>query len=93
MAGVKLTKAQRELLELLPCSAVQSYKPAIALVEHGFAEWAEGRFYAILLRPTDAGKAFLTNQPAQAGDAAQVVGESSREDPLPTQSSEAKADG
>ena len=63
---IKLTKPQRELLDLLESrdhrkmgvSCASNYKPALALVHLGLAEWRNPR-YVTRLFLTDAGREFL----------------------------------
>lgn len=63
---IKLTKPQRELLDLLQSwdhqkigvSCASNYKPALALVRLGLAEWRTTRYVAKLFI-TDAGREFL----------------------------------
>lgn len=63
---IKLTKPQRELLDLLQSRdhqkvgvfCVSDYKPALALVRLGLAEWRNPR-YVTKLFLTDAGREFL----------------------------------
>lgn len=63
---IKLTKPQRELLDLLQSRdrqkvgvfCVSTHKPALALVRLGLAEWSNPRYVAELFI-TEAGREFL----------------------------------
>ncbi len=55
----KLTKAQRDLLHVIrlaSANVADTYRPAKALVEMGFADWQEGRYGSMRLFITDAGR-------------------------------------
>lgn len=59
---MKLTKAQRELLELActeTTTAYSGYAPAVKLRELGLVTFREGRYGGTYIEPTDAGRAAL----------------------------------
>lgn len=65
MSGVKLTKAQFELLHELPTHVVPEYRPAQALIKKGMAVWHDDQ--STLLDPTPSGLQALggSNDPSE----------------------------
>ena len=70
MSDIKLSDAQRALLDDLPCTCVDTYPPGRRLVDMGLAEWADYPLGGTMLRITEEGRMLrrrLTTNPAPEG--------------------------